>query len=71
MTNKDGLMYLYKLCVGCAKAMAIILGLVFAFALIPWLFLLCLCALPFLAIIGTFLPVIGRYMNSMNRNKRF
>lgn len=48
----------FNLCVVCAKAMAIILGLVFAFALIPWLFLLCLCAVPLLAVIGKILIII-------------
>lgn len=48
----------FNLCVGCAKAMAIILGLVFAFALIPWLFLLCLCAVPFLAFAGALFTIV-------------
>ena len=59
----------FNLCIGCAKAVAIILGLVFAFALIPWLFLLCLSIVPFLAIVGALLPVFGEGLKFLNRRK--
>ena len=59
----------YNLCVACAKAVAIILGLVFAFALIPWLFLLCLSIVPFLAIVGALLPVFGEGLKFLNSRK--
>lgn len=59
----------YNLCVVSAKAMIIIFGLLFAFALLPWLFLLCLCALPFLAIVGALLPVFGEGLKFPNKRK--
>lgn len=59
----------FNLCIVCAKSMAIILGLVFAFALLPWLFLLCLSIVPFLAIVGALLPVFGEGLKFLNRRE--